>query len=343
MKITVIKINEAVGLPLAHDLTKIDAKSGTKGARFKKGQIIKEEDLPVLLDMGRENLSIIELESDELHEDDAAEALCRAIRGKNCSFSPPNEGRINLRAELDGLLYYDPDMVSRVNEDSDWVLATIAPFRQVRAAQVVAGFRIRPLVMSKERVNRAVSAAGRIDVFPFLPQRAGLITVGSEIISGRIEDVFRDRFREKISAFGGSLIGQKFCTDDPVLIASSIAEFLKAGAEMIVCTGGMSVDADDRTPGGISLAADRIAFQGVPVLPGGMLMMGYAAANGCDVPIIGAPACVVHDERTALDRILPFLFADIDPTPYVRSWGVGGLCEGCSPCHWPECRFSSGA
>jgi molybdopterin biosynthesis enzyme len=115
------------------------------------------------------------------------------------------------------------------------------------------------------------------------------------------------------------------------------------GADIVVCTGGMSVDADDRTPGGIALVADKIAFHGVPVLPGGMLMMGFIHARGRDIAVIGAPACVVHDERTALDRILPFLFAGLDPTPHVRSWGVGGLCEGCSPCHWPECRFSSGA
>jgi molybdopterin biosynthesis enzyme len=104
----------------------------------------------------------------------------------------------------------------------------------------------------------------------------------------------------------------------------------------------MSVDSDDRTPAGISLVADRIAFHGVPLLPGGMLMMGWAGASGRCVAIVGAPACVVHDERTSLDRVLPFLFAGLDPAPYVRSWGVGGLCERCSPCHWPECHFSSG-
>ena len=343
MKMTSIPVCDAVGRPLAHDLTKIDAKTGVKGARFKKGQIIKEEDLPVLRDMGREHLSILELGPGELHEDDAAEILCGAICGKNCEPTPPGEGRITLRAGCGGLLYYDPDMVRRVNEDPDWVLATLAPQRQVRAGQPVAGFRIRPLVMTRERVERAAAAAGRIDVIPFSPKRAGLVTVGTEIAAGRIEDAFREKFNGKITAFGGVLIGQKFSVDDSELIASAIRDFIGEGADIVVCTGGMSVDADDRTPGGISLVADRVLFQGVPVLPGGMLMMGTAESGGRDIPIIGAPACVVHDERTVLDRLLPFLFAGIDPAPYVRSWGVGGLCEGCSPCHWPECRFSSGA
>jgi hypothetical protein len=340
---TVIKLEEAIGRPLAHDLTKIDAKTGVKGARFKKGQIVTEDDLPVLRDMGREHLSILELEPGETHEDDAAEALCAALRGENCAASAPSEGRITLRAERDGLLMYDPEMISRVNEDPDWVLAALAPQRQVRKRQPVAGFRIRPLFMTRDRVERAVSAAGRIDVLPFAPLRAGLVTVGTEIASGRIDDAFGEKFKNKIAVFGGSVIGQKFSTDDSALIASAIMEFMDDGAEIVVCTGGMSVDADDRTPGGISLAASRIAFHGVPVLPGGMLMMAWAESGGRDVPVIGAPACVVHDERTALDRLLPFLFAGADPAPYTRSWGAGGLCEGCSPCHWPECRFSSGA
>jgi hypothetical protein len=335
-----ITIEEAVGRPLAHDLTKIDAKAGVKGARFKKGQVIKEDDLPILRDMGREHLSVLGLDPDELHEDDAAGTLCSAICGKNCSFTEPSEGRITLVADCDGLLCYDSGMVDRINEDPDWVLATIAPHRQVRVGAPVAGFRIRPLVMTRTRVERAVSAARPIDVEPFKQLKAGLVTVGTEIAEGRIEDAFLGKFSGKITAFGGTLLGQRFSADDSDLVAEAIRGAISDGADIVVCTGGMSVDADDRTPGGIALVADRVIFQGVPMLPGGMLMMARACVDGRDVPIVGAPACVVHDERTALDRLLPFLFAGVDPAPFVRKWGVGGLCERCSPCHWPECRFS---
>lgn len=343
MKWTEITLEEAVGRPLAHDLTKIDAKSGTKGARFKKGQIVTEADLPVLREMGKEHLSILELEPGEMHEDDAAEALCAALRGDNCTPTPPAEGRITLKADCDGLLSYDPDMVHRVNEDPDWVLATMTPHRQVRAGQPIAGFRIRPLVMERARVERAVSVAGRMDVLPFRPMKAGLVTTGKELAEGRVEDAFADKFRGKLSVFGGTLIGQRFCTDDSAQIAAAIRTFLDEGAEIVVCTGGMSVDPDDRTPGGIGMVAGEVAFRGVPILPGAMLMLGWAESpfGGPDVAVLGSPACVVHDERTALDCMLPFLFAGQDPTPYVRKWGVGGLCEHCSPCHWPSCSFSS--
>jgi hypothetical protein len=343
MKVMTITLEEAVGRPLAHDLTKIDAKNHTKGARFKKGQIITEADLPTLREMGRESLSILELNADEMHEDDAAEALCGALLGQNCSPGAPEEGRITIKSDCDGLLSYDPQSVHRINEDPDWVLATLAPHRQVFKGQAVAGFRIRPLSMERHRVERAVATASPIDVLPFRPLRAGLVTTGKELAEGRVEDAFAGKFRQKISTFGGELIGQRFSTDDSGMIADAISAFLSEGAQLIVCTGGMSVDADDRTPGGIARVARKIAFRGAPILPGAMLMLAWAEGlDGRDVAVIGSPACVVHDDRTALDKMLPFIFAGEDPSPHVRQWGIGGLCEHCEPCHWPSCSFSPG-
>ena len=238
---------------------------------------------------------------------------------------------------------YDAAAVNAVNADADWTLATLAPHRQVAKGQPVAGFRIIPLAMKKDRVDAAVRAAGRIDVLPFAPLGAGLVITGREIVKGLVEDAFTEKFRKKISVFGGTLVGRQFCTDDSREIAEAIRSFIAEGAELVVCTGGMSVDSDDRTPGGIGIAADRVSFRGAPVLPGAMLMLGWAdAPTGRSVAIVGSPACVVHDERTALDKILPFIFAGADPSPYVRRWGVGGLCEHCAPCHWPACSFSGG-
>ncbi|MDR1885115.1 MAG: molybdopterin-binding protein [Synergistaceae bacterium] len=343
MKLTEIALEDAVGLRLAHDMTRIDAALGTKGARFKKGQIVTPEDLPVLRGMGREHLSILELEPDEIHEDDAARELCGAIIGLNCSSSLPSEGLIGISADCCGLLCYDPEMVHRVNEDPDWVLATMPPHSIVAEGQRVAGFRIRPLAMERHRVRRAAGVAGRIDVMPFRPLTAGLLTTGREIATGLVRDAFADKFRGKLSSFGGIFAGQRFSSDDSEQIAAEIRAFIEGGADLVVCTGGMSVDADDRTPGGIRLVAEKISFQGVPMLPGAMLMLGSAKSpSGGEVSILGAPACVVHDVRTSLDCVLPFIFAGVDPTPFMRRRGVGGLCEHCSPCHWPECRFSSG-
>ena len=349
MKITQIPLEQAVGLPLAHDLTQIDAKNRKKSARFKKGQIITEADLETLRSMGRENLSVMELSPGDVHEDDAAIQLGEALCGENLRVTPPAEGRCNLVAETSGMLCYLAETVNRVNQDPDWVLSALAPNRPVLKGQVVAGFRIRPLVLEDYRVERAVAVvrgSKPFAVLPFRPLRVGLVTTGKEIVDKRVEDAFRPKLLEKLERLGGgTLMGQRFCTDSLELISEAIGAFLDEDADVIICTGGMSVDADDKTPGAIRSRCRRIAFQGTPALPGAMLMLGYAKSpkDGRDVAVIGAPACVAFDDRTALDKLLPFVFAGIEPGDLVRRWGVGGLCEHCPVCHYPACSFAAGS
>ena len=349
MKITQIPLEQAVGLPLAHDLTQIDAKNRKKSARFKKGQIITEADLETLRSMGRENLSVMELSPGDVHEDDAAIQLGEALCGENLRVTPPAEGRCNLVAETSGMLCYLAETVNRVNQDPDWVLSALAPNRPVLKGQVVAGFRIRPLVLEDYRVERAVAGvrgSKPFAVLPFRPLKVGLVTTGKEIVDRRVEDAFRPKLLEKLERLGGgTLMGQRFCTDSLELISEAIGAFLDEDADVIICTGGMSVDADDKTPGAIRSRCRRIAFQGTPALPGAMLMLGWAKSpkDGRDVAVIGAPACVAFDDRTALDKLLPFIFAGIEPGDLVRRWGVGGLCEHCAVCHYPACSFAAGS
>ncbi|NLX84467.1 MAG: molybdopterin-binding protein [Synergistaceae bacterium] len=348
MIITTISLDEAIGKPLAHDLTQIDAANHKKSARFKKGQIITEDDIPTLKDMGRENLSIMEMSPGEVHEDDAAIELAEVLCGENLRVTPPEEGRCNLVATSSGILWYLAETVNRVNQDPDWVLSALAPHRPVLKGQTVAGFRIRPLVMEDYRVERAVAAVrgtGPFSILPFKNLKVGLITTGKEIVDKRVQDAFRPKLDEKLSRLSGCVIGQTFCTDSLEEIAEAINKFLDEGAKVIICTGGMSVDADDRTPGAIRSVCRKISFQGSPSLPGAMLMLGYAKSpvDGEDVAVIGAPACVAFDERTALDKLLPFVFAGIEPGDLVRRWGVGGMCEHCPVCHYPSCSFAAGS
>ena len=299
--------------------------------------------------MGRENLSVMELSPSDVHEDDAAMQLGEALCGENLRVTPPAEGRCNLVAETSGMLCYLAETVNRVNQDPDWVLSALAPNRPVLKGQVVAGFRIRPLVLEDYRVERAVAVvrgSKPFAVLPFRPLRVGLVTTGKEIVDKRVEDAFRPKLLEKLERLGGgTLMGQRFCTDSLELISEAIGAFLDEDADVIICTGGMSVDADDKTPGAIRSRCRRIAFQGTPALPGAMLMLGWAKSpkDGRDVAVIGAPACVAFDDRTALDKLLPFIFAGIEPGDLVRRWGVGGLCEHCAVCHYPACSFAAGS
>lgn len=348
MKITTIPLEEAVGKALAHDLTQIDAKNHKKSARFKKGQVVTEADLPTLRDMGRENISVMELSAGDVHEDDAALALADVLCGENLRITGPEEGRCNLVAEKSGILWYLAETVNRVNQDPDWVLSALAPHRPVLEGQTIAGFRIRPLVLEDYRVERAVAAVKGSKPFAILPfknLKVGLVTTGKEIFDKRVEDAFRPKLDEKLSRLNGTMLGQRYSRDSVEEISEAIKAFLNEGAKVIICTGGMSVDADDKTPGAIRSVCRRISFQGTPALPGAMLMLGWAVSpvDGEDVAVIGAPACVAFDERTALDKLLPFIFAGVEPGDLVRRWGVGGLCEHCPTCHYPSCSFAAGS
>jgi hypothetical protein len=338
MRVRNIPVREAIGLSLSHDLTQIDVASGYKGARFRRGHVVSDDDIPALLSMGREHLSIMELDDDDVHEDDAARALGRVLSGDGLSMDGPEEGKCRLNATRDGMLFFNPAMVDAINEDVMWILATLPPFVPVKKGENVAAFRILPLTVGKTDVDRAIAIARPVSVLPFAPLRVGLVTTGREIAEGRVRDAFAPKLAEKLSTFGGTLLGHLTAGDDPAEIEDRIRQLLDLGAGMVVCTGGMSVDADDLTPEAIRRVADRIIFRGVPSLPGSNLMLAYAGI----VPIIGAPACVVHDAWTSFDPLLTRLFARREPTlAEVRKWGVGGLCRRCSVCGYPSCAWGA--
>ena len=331
-----VNLDQAIGHILSHDLTKIDVKTGFKGAIFKKGHVVGQGDIETLRSMGREHLTILELEEDEVHEDDAALALGSAMCGRGLKLSGPNEGRCNLVADSKGLLYFDADEVHLINSDPDWVVVTLYPYTMVEPGDIVAGFRILPLAIKKTQLERALRVGAKFEVRAYSPLKVGLVTTGGEIKSGIVEDAFRPKLERKVAYFGGVLLGQILAGDDLGDIAGAIRNFLEKGADLVICTGGMSVDADDNTPRAIAETCDEVVFKGIPVLPGSMLMVGIKGQK----VIVGAPACVVHDEWTSLDLILPRIFAGVVPSfDDVRKFGVGGLCRRCETCTFPNCSF----
>ncbi len=336
MKIRSIPIEEAAGLALAHDLTQIDTQNNTKGARFRRGQIITEEDLPVLRRMGRRNLDILELEEDEIHEDDAAIRLAEAFLGEGIEMDGPEEGRCRLVATTLGIVRFDPEMVKQINSDRTWSLAVCPENSVVAPGEVVAAFRILPLALKVEDMEKALKKAKPFSIVSFRNLKVGLVTTGSEIKEGLVKDVFREKLQKKLEELGGTFVGQKICGDEKDEIAEAIKDFLQAGTDMVICTGGMSVDLEDRTPAAIGEVADEVLFRGVPMIPGSNLMLARKGRSW----LIGAPACVVHSERTSLDRLLLVLFADLEDELDVAGWGVDGLCSNCRACIFPKCHFA---
>ena len=320
----VIPVEEAVGLPLAHDITEI-VPGKHKGPAFRRGHIVRQEDISKLLDVGKRNLYVMELERDELHEEEAARRLANAAVGENLKLTDPSEGRINLVAKISGLLKVDSDLLFRFNSLGDLMLATLPGDRYVKEGTVVAGTRTIPVIVKEELVRRAEALCREkaiVAVLPMPAKRVHLVVTGSEVFTGRIKDGFGPVVTKKVNELGSALESVKLAPDDSDVIAEDIKEAKQAGADVILVSGGMSVDPDDKTPEGIRKSGAVVETHGFPVLPGSMFLMAYLG----DTPVMGLSGCVLHDPFTAFDALLPRLLAGEKITrAEIMAMGHGGL------------------
>jgi molybdenum cofactor synthesis domain-containing protein len=320
-----ISVYDAVGMTLAHDLTKI-VPGEFKGRIFKKGHIIRAEDIPQLLDIGKQHLYVEEPDEGKLHEDDAAIRLARAVMGNGLSYSEPCEGKVKLLSQIHGLLKIETHSLYKMNSIGELVVVTKRTNQIVQIGEVVASLKAIPLMIDEQKIVQferiAVEAKSVISVVPFCPMKVGIVTTGSEIASGRIEDRFGPRIREKLLPFPTTVLGQKIVGDKKEDIQNAIREFISQGADIVICTGGMSVDPDDRTPGAIGELATTVVSYGIPVFPGSMMMLAYMN-NVC---VFGLPGAVIYEKRTAFDLFLPRILAG-DPVTFeeVAELGHGGL------------------
>lgn len=335
-----MKTEDAVGHVLCHDMTQI-IPGQFKGARFRKGHVVRPEDIPVLLRMGKENLYVWELHAGMVHEDDAALRLCNISMGPNMTRSEDiKEGKIELFAACDGFFRVDNERLMAVNSVPDVMLATRKGGTAVRKGDKLAGMRVIPLVVPEETLQAAEAAAGGrplLELLPFQLKRAGVITTGSEVKKGLIEDQFTPAVKRKLEGVGMEVAAHALPGDDPAEIAEAIAGMRAQGLDLLLCTGGMSVDPDDNTPGAIKRSGARIVSYGAPVLPGAMFLLGYYDDG---LPVMGLPGCVMFAGATVFDLVLARVAAGIPVTRAdIVALGNGGLCLGCRPCHWPECPF----
>ena len=337
-----LRVEDAVGQVLCHDITQI-IPGVTKDAVFRKGHIIRAEDIPVLLRVGKEHIYVWENNENMLHENDAADILRALCQGPHMRASAPKEGKIELTAEADGLLLVDTERLRAVNALGDMMIATRAGGFPVKKGDKLCGTRVIPLVIEKAKMERARKAAGPdplLQLLPFRPRPFGVVTTGSEVKKGLIQDAFTPVLVDKLAEYGCELAAHAVCGDDADEITAAIAKMADEGAELILCTGGMSVDPDDRTPLAIRNAGAAIVSYGAPVLPGAMFLMAYLPDGR---PVCGLPGCVMYAKRTIFDLVLPRLLADVPVTPqWLAGLGHGGLCLGCDVCHFPNCGFGKG-
>lgn len=322
-----VRVEEAVGMVLCHDMTRI-LPGESKGRAFRKGHVVRAEDIPLLLSMGKEHLYVWEVAPGMLHENDAAERVAQAA-GAPGSFQwgEPNEGKIDLKAAHAGLLRIDIAKLEALNSIGEIQMATLRDNTPVEAGAVCAGTRVTPLIVEERQVMEAEALGAILQVKRYQPLRAAIIVTGSEVYKGRIQDRFGPAVEAKLARYGCPVVYQTKSLDDAEMIAVKIREAADAGAQMILCTGGMSVDPDDATPGGIRRSGARIVTYGTPVLPGSMFLMAYLDG---DRPVMGLPGCVMHDPVTIFDYVLPRCLAgEVLTKQDFVAWGHGGLLHLC--------------
>ncbi len=337
-----IRTEDAVGHVLCHDITQI-IKDVTKGVAFKKGHVVKAEDIPVLLSIGKEHLYIWEKDENMLHENEAAEILYGICHNEHIKPSEVREGKIEAIATCDGLFKVDTERLIEINSIDQVMIATRHTNLAVKAGEKLAGTRVIPLLIEKEVMEEVKRAAGHkplLQILPFQHKKVGIVTTGSEVYKGRIQDAFGPVIRKKLEPFGAEVLGQRIVDDKIEMITEAIEDFLAQGADMIICTGGMSVDPDDVTPSAIKAIGAEIISYGAPVLPGAMFLLGY---YGEDIPVMGLPGCVMYAGATVFDLVLPRIMAGekLSKRDLVKL-GHGGLCTGCKPCVYPHCSFGKG-
>ena len=335
-----IPVSEAVGTVLSHDITEIRP-GEFKGRAFKKGHIVREEDIEHLRRIGKEHLYILEIKDDEIHENDAADAMANALAGDGVRLSgEANEGKINLIAEKDGLLKVNREALLSFNMLGEVACATVHNNTVVKKGQLLAGTRAIPLVVKRAIVEKAVKiaedAGNILSVKKIRKPKAGVVITGNEVYHGKIKDAFEPVIRKKIEAMGGEIAGLHFAPDDTISIETRIRELIADGADLIITTGGMSVDPDDVTRFAIrNIGAEEMHY-GSPVLPGSMFLVTYVN----NIPILGIPACGMYASITVFDLVLPRVLAgEKIGRKEIAELGHGGLCLKCKKCRYPVCPF----
>ena len=332
-----IKVEDAVGMAICHDITAM--RDGFKGAAFKRGHVITEADIPELLDIGKRTVFVWEENAGEIHEEDAALRMAAMAPVEGAHYTGPSEGKVLLMADERGMFRVNTRLLREINSIGDITISTLPDHYPAEKGARLASMRIVPLVTKVEQIERAEELCRNerlLDLRPYTHKKAGVIITGSEVYTGRIKDKFEPVVRAKLAAYPSEIVGVTICDDDLDMIVSAARRHLENGADILIFTGGMSVDPDDLTPTAIRRLGADIVTHGVPSQPGNMTLVAYLGS----VAVLGIPGAAISMPTTIFDVLLPQIFTGdrLTKEDLVRL-GDGGLCQICKSCHYPNCTF----
>lgn len=332
-----INVQDAIGMTLCHDITEMN--DGFKGVAFKRGHILRQEDVEHMLDIGKRSVFVWEENAGEIHEEDSARRMAAMAPVEGCHYTEPSEGKVLLIADQRGMFRVNRALLRKIDSIGDITICTLPDHYPVEAGARLASMRIVPLVTKEAQILEAEQLCSEetlLDLRPYQPKKIGVVITGSEVYSGRIQDKFEPVVRAKMKQYPAEILGVTICDDDLDMIVGAAKAHLENGADFLIFTGGMSVDPDDLTPTAIRLLGAEIISHGVPSQPGNMTLVAYLG----DVPILGVPGAAIKLPTTIFDVLLPQIFAGDKLTKEdLIGLGDGGLCQMCKVCRWPNCTF----
>jgi len=337
-----IRIEDAVGMVLGHDVTQI-IPGKYKGPRFKRGHKIKKEDIPEFLKIGKEHIYVMVQKPGMIHEDEAALRLGRVFAGRNIEISGPSEGKVTLHSTIKGVLKINVPLLHRINLSRNVILSTIHRYTPCSPRMAVGATRIISLMAPEKQIEKVENWCRKegpvIEILPYQKMNIGVLVTGNEFIKGRTQDRFDDKVGKKINQFGSRVVRKFVVPDEMDQISKALFDLQEDSVDLILVTGGLSVDPDDVTRAGIRKAGTKIIFYGTPILPGAMFLYGMLQEK----PVLGLPACVFHHHATLFDLIFPRILAgEVLNRREMSFLGHGGYCQNCDPCHFPVCPFGKG-
>ncbi|MEL6961974.1 MAG: molybdopterin-binding/glycosyltransferase family 2 protein [Pseudomonadota bacterium] len=319
MRFGTLPLTEAEGAFLAHSLR-------TGSLSLKKGSVLNANDIAALRKEGITEVIAAKLEPSDVSEDDAAARIAAATAGTAIDARAPFTGRVNLFAAKAGLLQLDVQRIDQLNRvDEAITIATLPPFADVQAGQMVATVKIIPFAVDEWRLQQVLAAVddGRdrlLSVRPYQSFAVHLIQTELPSVKPSMLNKTVGVTASRLNRLGGRLVAESRSPHEVAALASKIKA---AQGDLLLIAGASAItDRQDVLPAAIEAAGGEILHFGMPVDPGNLLLLGRLGER----PVLGLPGCARSPKLNGFDWVLQRLFAGVEVTSDdIMGMGVGGL------------------
>ena len=317
MNFGAVPLDAAEGAILAHSV-----KAG--GARLRKGTVLTAAHVEALRGAGLAAVVVARFGPEDVPEDEAATRIGAALATEGCRLTPAFTGRVNLVADVPGVVRISEGAVRAMNGvDEGLTLATLPDLMRVETGQLIATVKVIPYGVPGDRVAAAVEALGAepVRLSPFRGGRVQLVMTRTPGFKESLLDKGREVVAARVASIGMELAASVVVDHEE----GAVAGVLDTGVDMILVLGASATsDRADVAPAAVVAAGGVIDRFGMPVDPGNLLFLGRIGA----VPVVGLPGCARSPALNGVDWVLERLAAGIAVDgASIAAMGVGGLLK----------------